>query len=67
MHRDKHLFEQVCSFDNLYAASREALKGKRSKLPFNASSGSVSPKFLEHAPIVLLALGVAGVLGRRRR
>jgi len=29
MKRHKHLFEQVCSWDNVLAASREALRGKR--------------------------------------
>ncbi|MBN1345073.1 MAG: hypothetical protein JXQ73_20430 [Phycisphaerae bacterium] len=33
MHRHRHLFERVCSFDNLYAAARKALSGKRTKLP----------------------------------
>ena len=33
MHRAKHLFEQVCSMRNLCLAAREALRGKRSRLP----------------------------------
>ena len=33
MHRHKHLFEQVCSFNNLHAAARKALRGKRRRLP----------------------------------
>lgn len=33
MKRYKHLFEQVCSFENLYAAAKKALKGKRGKRP----------------------------------
>ena len=31
MKRHKHLFEEFCSLENLFAASREALKGKRCK------------------------------------
>lgn len=31
MKRHKHLWEQVCSFDNVAAAAREALLGKRGK------------------------------------
>jgi len=31
--RHKHLFEAVCSFQNLLAASRKARLGKRFKLP----------------------------------
>jgi len=31
MKRHKHLWEQVCSFDNLAAAAREAMLGKRGK------------------------------------
>ncbi|GAG83477.1 unnamed protein product, partial [marine sediment metagenome] len=33
MKRYKHLFEQVCSFENLHAAAKKALKGKRGKRP----------------------------------
>ena len=33
MHRVKHLFEQVCSMSNLRQAAKEALRGKRSRLP----------------------------------
>ena len=33
MHRVKHLFEQVCSMRNLRLAAKEALRGKRSRLP----------------------------------
>ena len=33
MHRVKGLFEQVCSMRNLRLAAREALRGKRGKLP----------------------------------
>lgn len=33
MHRHKHLWEQVVRFENLYAAAREAWRGKRGKLP----------------------------------
>ncbi len=31
MKRHKHLFEQFCTLENLFAASREALRGKRCK------------------------------------
>jgi len=33
MHRYKHLFEQVASFNNLLAAARDALRGKRAREP----------------------------------
>lgn len=33
MHRHKHLFDQVVSFDNVLAAARDALRGKRSRQP----------------------------------
>jgi len=33
MKRHKHLFERFCTLENLFAASREALKGKRCKPP----------------------------------
>ncbi|GJQ27725.1 MAG: hypothetical protein HBSAPP02_27570 [Phycisphaerae bacterium] len=33
MHRVKNLFEQVCSMRNLHLAAREALRGKRTRLP----------------------------------
>ena len=33
MHRHKHLFEQVVSFENVLAAAREALRGKRWREP----------------------------------
>jgi retron-type reverse transcriptase len=33
MHRVKNLFEQVCSMRNLRLAAKEALRGKRSRLP----------------------------------
>ena len=33
MHRVKNLFEQVCSMRNLRLAAREALRGKRTRLP----------------------------------
>jgi retron-type reverse transcriptase len=33
MKRYKHLFEQVCSFENLHAAAYAALRGKRGKKP----------------------------------
>ena len=33
MKRHKHLFEQLCSFENLYASAKKALKGKRNKRP----------------------------------
>lgn len=33
MHRHKHLFEQVLSFNNLLRAAREALRGKRFREP----------------------------------
>ena len=33
MHRVKNLFEQVCSMRNLRQAAKEALRGKRSRLP----------------------------------
>ena len=33
MHRHKHLFEQVVSFENVLAAAREALRGKRCREP----------------------------------
>ncbi|MEI8197876.1 MAG: RNA-dependent DNA polymerase, partial [Phycisphaerae bacterium] len=33
MHRVKHLFERVCSMSNLRQAAKEALRGKRSRLP----------------------------------
>ncbi len=36
MKRHKHLFEQLCSFENLYAAAIKALKGKRRKRPGSA-------------------------------
>jgi len=31
MHRHKHLFDQVCSLENMHAAAIETLRGKRSK------------------------------------
>lgn len=33
MKRHKHLFEQVCSFENLHAAATAAMRGKRGKRP----------------------------------
>ena len=36
MKRHKHLYEQVCSFENLHAAAIKALKGKRRKRPGSA-------------------------------
>ena len=33
MKRHNHLLEQVCSFENLHAAAKKALKGKRGKRP----------------------------------
>jgi hypothetical protein len=33
MKRHKHLFEQVCSFENLHAAATAAMRGKRGKVP----------------------------------
>lgn len=33
MHRVKHLFEQICSMSNLRQAAKEALRGKRTRLP----------------------------------
>ncbi|MEA3279920.1 MAG: hypothetical protein U9Q38_04910 [Thermodesulfobacteriota bacterium] len=33
MKRHKHLYEQVCSFENLHAAAYAALRGKRGKKP----------------------------------
>ena len=33
MKRHKHLFDQVCSFENLHAAAYAALRGKRGKKP----------------------------------
>ena len=34
--RYKHLFEQVVSLENLFAAARKAMRGKRGKLPATA-------------------------------
>ena len=36
MKRHKHLYEQVCSFENLHAAAIKALRGKRRKRPGSA-------------------------------
>ncbi len=33
MHRVKNIFEQVCSMRNLRLAAKEALRGKRTRLP----------------------------------
>lgn len=47
MKRHKNLFEEVCSFDNLYLAAVKALKGKKNKRPgaefyFNFESELIS-------------------------
>ena len=39
--RYKHLFEQVVSLENLFAAARKAMRGKRGKLP--AAAGRAIP------------------------
>ena len=46
MHRHKHLFEQVCSLDNLYGAARKALRGKRSRLPGAAFLGEMEKELV---------------------
>jgi hypothetical protein len=33
LHRVKNLFERICSLRNLRLAAKEALRGKRSRLP----------------------------------
>ena len=41
MHRAKHLFERVCSFENLRVAARKALRGKRGRMPGAAFFGDL--------------------------
>ena len=33
MHQHRHLFERICSLENLIAAGKAALRGKRTRLP----------------------------------
>jgi retron-type reverse transcriptase len=46
VHRHKQLFEQVCSFDNLYAAARKALCGKRTRPPGAAFFGDLEKELV---------------------
>jgi RNA-directed DNA polymerase len=47
MKRYNHLYEQVCSFENLYAAATKAFKGKRSKPAATSFFGNLEDEIMQ--------------------